>query len=131
MREEAENFEVQADRAELRTEDSHVFTLMLEGELGLRELTQVGEELHRLMLQARRQVVIDFAEVGHLDYRGVKPLVARTELFRRAGGDIKLSGLSPYLRAIFRAAGAHDTFELYRSFHDAKSAFLRAPRSLC
>lgn len=108
-----------------------IYTLLLEGELGLRELAEVGEELFRLMHQARRNVVIDFAEVSHIDYRGVKPLLARTELFRRAGGDIKLSGLSPYLKAILRAAGAHSLFELYPSFHDAKAAFLRAPRPLC
>jgi anti-anti-sigma regulatory factor len=67
--------------------------------------------------------------VAHLDYRGVRPLMARAEVFRRAGGDIKLSGLSPYLAAIFRAAGAHDRFEAYPHMNDARAAFalMRAP----
>jgi anti-sigma B factor antagonist len=73
--------------------------------------------------------VVDFREVAHLDYRGVRPLMARAEGFRRAGGDIKLSGLSPYLAAIFRAAGAHDRFEVYPHMNDARGAFalMRAP----
>ena len=106
-----------------------VETLMLEGELGEKELGQVCEELSQRLHRGVRQVVVDFSEVAHLDYRGVKPLMARGEAFRRAGGDIKLSGLSPYLAAIFRAAGAHDMFEMYPHMNDARAAFalMRAP----
>ena len=106
-----------------------VETLMLEGELGEPELVQVCEELGRRLQRGVRQVVIDFSEVAHLDYRGVRPLMARGEGFRRAGGDIKLAGLSPYLAAIFRAAGAHDKFEMYPHMNDARAAFAlsRAP----
>jgi len=106
-----------------------VETLLLEGELGERELLQVCEELARRLQRGVRQVVIDFGEVAHLDYRGVRPLMARAEGFRRAGGDVKLSGLSPYLAAIFRAAGAHDRFEMYPHMNDARAAFalMRAP----
>jgi anti-anti-sigma factor len=106
-----------------------VETLMLEGELGTEELAQVSEELFRKLQRGVRQVVLDFGEVPHLDYRGVRPLMGRVESFRRAGGDVKLSGLSPYLAAIFRAAGAHDTFEMYPHMNDARAAFMlaRAP----
>jgi anti-anti-sigma factor len=106
-----------------------VETLMLEGELGSKELEQVCEELSRRLQRGVRQVVVDFGDVAHLDYRGVKPLMARGEAFRRAGGDIKLSGLSAYVAAIFRAAGAHDRFEMYPHMNDARAAFalMRAP----
>jgi anti-sigma B factor antagonist len=106
-----------------------VETLMLEGELDVAALDQVCQELTRKLQLGVRQVVVDFSEVAHLDYRGVRPLMARAEVFRRAGGDIKLSGLSPYLAAIFRAAGAHDRFEVYPHMNDARAAFalMRAP----
>ncbi|HEX8701049.1 MAG TPA: STAS domain-containing protein [Myxococcaceae bacterium] len=106
-----------------------VETLMLEGELGAEELAQVSEELFRRLQRGLRQAVLDFSEVPHLDYRGVKLLIARAESFRRAGGDVKLSGLSPYLAAIFRAAGAHGSFEMYPHMNDARTAFAlaRAP----
>ncbi|MBJ6759205.1 STAS domain-containing protein [Myxococcaceae bacterium JPH2] len=106
-----------------------VETLMLEGELGEQELTELCEDLGRKLNRGTRQVVLDFHEVSHLNYRGVKPLMARAEAFRRSGGDLKLSALSPYLAAIFRAAGAHDTFEMYPHMNDARAAFTlsRAP----
>ncbi|SET24990.1 STAS domain-containing protein [Stigmatella erecta] len=106
-----------------------VETLCLEGELSEQELLQVSEDLLRRLQRGLRQAVVDFSEVGHVDYRGVKALVARVEGYRRAGGDIKLSGLSPYLAAIFRAAGAHGAFEVYPHMNDARAAFAlsRAP----
>lgn len=106
-----------------------VETLMLEGELGEQDLLKLCDELTQRMHRGLRQVVLDLSEVPHLNYRGVKPLMARAEAFRRTGGDLKLSGLSPYLAAIFRAAGAHDTFEIYPHMNDARAAFAlaRAP----
>ncbi len=106
-----------------------VETLMLEGELSEQDLLLLCEELTGKLQRGVRQVVLDFADVGHLNYRGVKPLMARAEAFRRTGGDLKLSGLSPYLAAIFRAAGAHDSFEIYPHMNDARAAFAlaRAP----
>ncbi|MFY2560838.1 STAS domain-containing protein [Corallococcus terminator] len=106
-----------------------VETLMLEGELSEQDLLKLCDELTQRMHRGLRQVVLDLSEVGHLNYRGVKPLMARAEAFRRTGGDLKLSGLSPYLAAIFRAAGAHDAFEIYPHMNDARAAFslARAP----
>lgn len=113
----------------VRAASPRVETLLLEGELSADGLGQVCDELALRMHRGLRQVVLDFSEVSHLDYRGVRPLMARAEVFRRAGGDVKLSGLSPYLAAIFRAAGAHDAFECYPHMNDARAAFAlaRAP----
>lgn len=120
--------EVRRNRAVVAASE-RVETLMLEGELEEADLVRLCEDLMRRLHRGTRQVVLDFADVAHLNYRGVRPLMARTEAFRRAGGDVKLSGLSPYLAAIFRAAGAHDTFELYPHLNDARAAFqlARAP----
>ncbi len=106
-----------------------VETLMLEGELSEQDLLTLCDELTQRMHRGLRQVVLDLSDVGHLNYKGVKPLMARAEAFRRTGGDLKLSGLSPYLAAIFRAAGAHDAFEIYPHMNDARAAFglARAP----
>lgn len=109
-------------RAALLSE--RVVTLVLEGELSLDDLATMGDELFRLMHHGRKRVVIDLAEVSHIDYRGIKGLMARAELFRRSGGDIKVAGLSPYLKAIFRAGGAHATFEFYDTAEAAQNAFI-------
>src|SRR4051794_32821668 len=102
---------------------TRVVTLFLEGELNQADLMQVGQELFRIAHRGQRQVVLDLTDVAHLDYRGVKPLAARADLFRQAGGDIKICGASPYIAAIFRASGAGQTFEFYATLQDARAAF--------
>ncbi len=101
-------------------------TIAVEGEIGEAELQEIFEMLFRTANRGVLNVVMDFTHVTHFDYRGVKPLVARADVFRRAGGDIKLCGLSPYLHAIFRSAGAHDAFDHYENAAEARRAFERA-----
>lgn len=103
-----------------------VVTITLEGELGEREVSDVLELIFRLTHRGVRHVVLDFAQVEHLDYRTVRSLLARAERFRAAGGDIKLCGLSPYLDAIFRAGGAHEAFDVFALAPQARAAFATA-----
>lgn len=100
-----------------------VATLFLEGELSQEALAEVGDALFRLVHRGHRQVVVDLADVGHLDYRGVKPLVQRAVLLRAAGGDIKLCGASAYVAAILRVAGAWQELEVHPSRASALAAF--------
>jgi anti-anti-sigma factor len=104
-----------------------VAVMRCEGEMGELELSHLGEELFRLANRGCRKVVLNLAGVDHVDYRGLRPLAARARLLRAAGGDLKLAGLSPYLAAIFRAAGLDEEFEMYRSAEEAKVAFAEVP----
>ena len=105
-----------------------VLTIVLEGELSLDELRRIGEELFQLAFRGLHNVVLDFSEVSHLDYRGLRPLLARAELLRRGGGEVKVSGLSGYLMHIFRAAGVHDAFEFYADPENARASFGEAAK---
>jgi anti-anti-sigma factor len=100
-----------------------VMTMVLEGELSVADLAEVCSELFRLAHRGYRRVVIDLHEVSHLDYRGLKPLAARADLYRRGGGDIKLCRVSAYLFAILQAVGLHQSFDLYATVEDALRAF--------
>jgi anti-sigma B factor antagonist len=123
MVEHVESAQQQAQGSSAQPSSERVFTLLLEGELGLKQLAELGEELLRLEERGVRQVVLDFTEVPHLDYRGVRSLLPRVEALRRGGGDVKVSGLSPYLAAVLRASGAHGVFEVYPHCNDARAAF--------
>jgi anti-anti-sigma factor len=103
------------------TETSRIITMVLEGELDRADVQDITDMLAKKTLE----VVIDFSEVTHFDYRGVRPLVQRAEQLRAQGGDVKLAGLSPYLHAIFRSAGAHDSFDYFSQSEDAVGSFER------
>ena len=104
-------------------EAARVMSMVLEGEIGRAEVADVAAMLQRLKAQGVRQVVVDLREVTHLDYRGVQPLVDWANELRELGGDVKLSGVSPYLLAIIRTAGANDAFDFYASLDDARGSF--------
>ncbi|MBX5484769.1 MAG: STAS domain-containing protein [Myxococcaceae bacterium] len=103
--------------------DQRVTTVVLEGELSLDDLRKVGEELFRLALKGHKNVVLDLSQVSHVDYRGLRPLAARAEMFRAAGGDVRIAGLSGYLMHIFRAAGTHDAFQFFAETENARQSF--------
>lgn len=107
------------------TATSRIMTMVLEGQLDRAEATDIVEMLGRLTEDGITEVVMDFSDVTHFDYRGVKPLVRRAETLRELGGDLKLSGLSPYLHAIFRSAGAHDAFDYFAQAEQARQSFER------
>ena len=107
------------------TETSRIMTMVLEGELDRADVQDITDMLARKTLEGVVEIVIDFEDVTHFDYRGVKPLVNRAEELRELGGDIKLSGMSPYLHAIFRSAGAHDSFDYFSQSEEAVRSFER------
>ena len=94
-------------------------TMVLEGEITGVEMSEVAEMIFQLSADGVTQLVIDLTDVTHFDFRGVKPLLRRAEVFRELGGDIKLAGLSPYVHAIFRSAGANDEFDYFATAQDA------------
>lgn len=100
-----------------------VVTLDLEGDLGLSEIEEVLDLLSSLYAQGVLGVVLDFEGVTHFHYRAVRSLWAHAEQLRQVGGDMKLCGLSPYLKAIFRSVGAHEFFHFYADASEARVAF--------
>ena len=101
-------------------------TIALEGEIGIREYDEIADQLFRFSTRGVRRVVLDFSDVSHLDYRVVRPLMLRAAGLRYLGGDLKLCGLSAYIHAIFRSAGASEAFDYYAESVDAVAAFERA-----
>ena len=100
-----------------------VLTMVLDGEIGLSEIGDVSDMLFHLTLDGVNRLVLDLSGVTHFDFRGVKHLMRHAESYRLLGGDLKLAGLSPYLFAIFRSAGAHDAFDYYAAAAAARAAF--------
>lgn len=94
-------------------------TMVLEGEINGVEMNDICEMIFQLSADGVIQLVIDMSGVSHFDFRGVKPLIRRADVFRELGGDIKLAGLSPYVHAIFRSAGANDSFDYFATPEDA------------
>lgn len=102
-----------------------VVRVELAGELDHEALLEVTRTLGRLLEAGAVRVVMDFGAVGHLDYRGLRPLARAAEVLREAGGDVRLARLSPGHLAVLRGAGVDAAFDTFASVDDAVASFDR------
>lgn len=111
------------DAALAAAAEADVHVMAPEGELGEREMTHLFDEIVRLSCAGKMNLVLDLSATHHVDYRQVRPLLSRATFLRQTGGDLKLCGLTPYLAAIFRAAGALANFDVFDTAEEASAAF--------
>ena len=102
-----------------------IVTVTLDGEWRADAVEDLRRQLERLIAKGWLGLVLDLRNVVHLDYRAVRKLTTAAQASRRVGGDLKLVGVSDYLRLILRAAGAHEDFEVHPDQESARAAFGR------
>jgi CheY-like chemotaxis protein len=73
-------------------------------------------------------VLLDITEVQFIDSSGVGSLVRLLTRAQRAGGDLKLCGLSASIRDVLRVTRLATVFDAHDSEADAISAFYQRPR---
>ena len=94
-----------------------------EGDIDHREMAAVKNAITELMRERACRVVLDLGEVDHVNYMTVGVLVERAGRLRRTGGDLRLAGVSGYLKDIFRFSGVHHLFAAYDTVVEAVASF--------
>jgi anti-sigma B factor antagonist len=100
-----------------------VLTLSLRGELGRDALEEVAAYVRDFSQRGTAKFVLDFSEVAHCDFRGLGALHEVAQALRDSGGDLRLSGVSPYLFAIFQSVNLARCFDFFLSSRQANLAF--------
>jgi anti-anti-sigma regulatory factor len=95
-----------AARVELHQREAwRVGWVRLWGSVGREAVVRLGRVLEDLEGLGCRHVLLDWADVSHLDYRAVPALLRALERFEGRAGGYVLCGLSRYLRDLIRVAG--------------------------
>lgn len=97
--------------------------LQLAGEIGSAEVDSLVRTLNDLLIEDKTRVVLDFREVRHITLHGVGRLAERARRFRALGGEIKVSGLSPYVANLFKLVGAYSQFDACATEKEALERF--------
>src|SRR3989338_6358349 len=108
--------------SEIRTV-TDISIVHLHGDLGIREMNHVTKVLKSLMERNRNNVVLDFENVEHVDYKTLVSLVAARFSMDENEGNLKLANLNNYIRKIFYLVGFLDCFEIYDSLPEAILSF--------
>lgn len=94
----------------------------LDGELSRNNVHVLEDVLHSLANCDQRNVVLNFSELRHLDYKLVQRIAEKIIEFQCDGGDLKMAAANGYIKRIFAAMGLDE--EVYSSVEDALLDFL-------
>src|SRR4030095_9340842 len=95
----------------------------LTGDIYFREMIRIKDAIGSLIEKERIKVVLNLKSVDHINYLSIGVLLERLKLLRNLNGDLKLAGMSPFLRDIFKVVGMDRFFEDYTSLEDAIESF--------
>jgi anti-anti-sigma factor len=93
------------------------------GDIDFREMTAIKNAISSLIAKDQIKVILNLRSVDYINYLSIGVLIDRLQLLRSLHGDLKLSGMSGYLRDIFRTVGVDRLFENYPSLDDAVQSF--------
>jgi len=93
------------------------------GDIDFREMNRIREMIGGLIEKERTKVVLNLKSVDHINYLSIGVLLERLKVLRTLNGDLKLAGMSPFLRDIFKVVGMDRFFEEYTSLEDAIESF--------
>ena len=77
----------------------------LVGDIDFREMVRIKDVIGCLIEKDRTKVVLNLKSVDHINYLSIGLLLERLKLLRNLNGDLKLAGMSPFLRDIFKVVG--------------------------
>jgi len=110
-------------RIELRERAAgRVVHFALRGWLDRVAVLRLGRTLDDLGERGVEQLLLDCAQVRHIDYRAVPLLVEAVERFENHAGGAVVCGLSAYLRDLFRLAGCEARLRCWPSVADLLAA---------
>ena len=81
------------------------------------------------LLDAQTNLVLDLSRLRFVDSSGLGAFISCLRKLNAKGGDLKLCGMSPQVRAVFELVRMHRVFDILATKEDAVRAFARVPAS--
>ena len=75
------------------------------------------------VLQAQTKLVLDLSQLRFVDSSGLGAMLSCLRQLSAKGGDLKLSGMSRQVRALFELVRMHRIFDIYGTKEEAVHAF--------
>jgi anti-sigma B factor antagonist len=100
-----------------------VTVLDLKGRVRIGRTTNLHEAIQCLALEGKTQILLDLADVTHIDSTGLGELMSSHITLRNKGGEIKLVHLTEQLRELLTIAKVLPVFDVYDNEPDALASF--------
>jgi len=100
-----------------------IFTLHLRGDVDHTEMVDIRNSISDLIGEGHAKLIVSMKEVEHINYLSIGVLVERLKRLRSFGGDLKIVGMSLYLKDILTSVGATEFFDCFDSEEEALTSF--------
>jgi len=100
-----------------------VYQMNLEGEIDTDKMAEVNRVIGQLVKGEMYGLILNFESVEHVHFTILPLLMEEKKRLQSFGGDIRLAGLSDYLKNIFRTTGVLVEFQVFDSALQAAKSF--------
>jgi anti-sigma B factor antagonist len=105
-------------------ESSGVIVLDVHGRMTIEvEKTILAEKVRKLLQQGRSHLLVNLADVPHVDTSGLCDLVEAYQVVTRQKGRLTFTGLAPRVRKVLEVTRLLTVFEVYDSESEALAKF--------
>ena len=100
-----------------------VYQMNLEGEIDPAKMAEIGRVIGQLIKGEMYGLILNFDSAEHIHFTILPMLVEEKRRLQSFGGDIRLAGMSDYLKNIFRTTGVLDEFQVFDTTQQAAKSF--------
>lgn len=100
-----------------------VYQMNLEGEVDAAMMAEISRVVGQLIKGEMYGLILNFESVEHIHFTILTAMVEEKKRLQSFGGDVRLAGLSDYLKNIFRTTGVLDQFQTFDTAQQAAKSF--------
>ena len=100
-----------------------VYQMNLEGEVDATKMAEINRVIGQLIKGEMYGLILNFEAVEHVNFTILSALVEEKKRLQSFGGDLRLAGLSDYIKNIFRTTGVLDAFPVFDTPQQAARSF--------
>jgi anti-anti-sigma factor len=100
-----------------------VYQMNLEGEIDTAKMAEINRVIGQLIKGDIYGLILNFESVEHIKFTVLPVLVEEQKRMQSFGGDIRLAGMSDYIKNIFRTTGVLEAFQVFDTAQQAAKSF--------
>ena len=91
--------------------------------MGGPDATSLNDQLHKLIDDNKKKVVVDLDEVKFINSSGLGMLIGGLTTLRNSGGEMKLARASKKIEDLLKMTKLSTVFDIHKTVNDAVTAF--------
>ena len=109
-------------KVRIRVQDEVVIISFLE-DLVSESIDEFSTLLNSIIRQGKYKIILDFSQIVYMCSFALGIMIHTLKKVRERGGDLKISGLSEWLRSLIKVARIDEIVKIYNSAEEALESF--------